>query len=265
MKKILLGSVAFVGMAVGAQAADMPVYEAAPEAFVQPASHSWTGLYIGAQAGYAFGDNDGNTLEFDTDLDGVFDDTVLTPGGLDAFGPGFTSDFENGFSGGLRIGYDHQFGNFLLGVVADASYVDVSDRVNGLSTTPADYTFDRELNFLVTGRVRGGWVFDRFMVYATGGIAYGDIDYTFSTDSPATLGAVFDGDEDAWGYTVGAGAEMMLTQRISLGVEYLYTDLDVDTQTARFTTGPFTPGTDIRPSDDEFDFHTLRATMAYRF
>ncbi|MDX6804674.1 outer membrane protein [Terrihabitans rhizophilus] len=264
MKRFLLTSMALLSVGTMAHAADMPAYEAAP-AMVDLPGHSWTGFYIGAQAGYALGSNDDNDLEFDTDLDGSFDDTVLTGGGADAFAPGFTSDFDDGFSGGLRIGYDHQVSNFVFGVVVDASFVDVADRVNGLSVTPADYTFERELNYLVTGRLRGGYAFDRFMVYATGGVAYGDIDYTFSTNSPAAFAGATEGDSDAWGYTVGAGAEMMLTQNISLGVEYLYTDLDVDTQTARFTSGAFAPGTDLRPSEDEFDFHTLRATMAYRF
>jgi outer membrane immunogenic protein len=251
----------------GAHAADMPAYQAA-EVVAPAVEASWTGFYIGAHAGYSFGENDGTELDFDRALDGAFDDTV--PGGPtgDAFAPGFTSDFDNGFNGGLKVGYDHQFGSFLLGVVADASYVDVRDTVNGLSITPADYTFERELNFLVTGRLRGGVVFDRFMVFATGGVAYGDIDYTFSTNSPAAFAGATGADEDAWGYTVGGGAEMMLTNKISLGIEYLYTDLDVDTQTARFTSGAFaTPagGTDLRPDEDEFDFHTVRATVAYRF
>ena len=86
---------------------------------------------------------------------------------------------------------------------------------------------------------------------------------------PANLASVTAGDEDAWGYTVGGGVETMLASNFSVGVEYLYTDLDVDTQTARFNTGPFAlvnpAGTDMRARDDDFDFHTVRATMSYRF
>lgn len=157
----------------------------------------------------------------------------------------------------------------MLGVVGDISYTDVSDEVTGNSVTPAFYTFERDLEWLATGRLRGGFAFNRFLVYATGGFAYGSIDYDFSTNSPAILVDVSEEDDDAFGYTVGGGVEAMLTPKISLGAEYLYTDLDVDTQTATFATAnggpPFGTGTDMRSEDEDFDFHTVRATLTYRF
>src|SRR3546814_12262384 len=33
------------------------------------------------------------------------------------------------------------------------------------------------------------------------------------------------GKSNAWGYSVGGGAEVMVTNKLSLGLEYLYTDL----------------------------------------
>jgi outer membrane immunogenic protein len=253
--------------ATAAEAADIPVYEPAPVVAPLPA-YSWTGFYAGVHGGYTFGENDDNILVFDTDLDGDFDDTVIA-GGVNAFGPGFESEFDDGFNIGGRIGYDHQFGTFLLGVVGDISYFDIGDEVTGNSTTPAFYTFERELEWLASGRLRAGLAFDRFLVYGTGGFAYGSIDHTFSTNSPANLASVGGADDDAWGYTVGGGAEMLVTSNISIGIEYLYTDLDVDTDTARFDSGPFAvvnpAGTDMRPDDDEFDFHTIRGVLTYRF
>lgn len=240
-----------------------------PPASLTPPAYSWTGLYVGAHGGYSFGENDDNILVFDTDLDGDFDDTVLTGGGANAFGPGFDSDFEDGFNVGGRLGYDYQFGGFLLGAVGEISYFDIGDEVTGNSTTPAFYTFDRQLDWLASGRLRGGFAFDRFLVYATGGVAYGSVDHSFSTNSPAILVSVSEADEDAWGYTIGGGVEALLTSNFSLGIEYLYTDLDADTQTARFATAgggaPFGTGTDMRPDDDQFDFHTIRGVVTYRF
>lgn len=270
MKHVLLTSTVLLALGSVANAADIPTFEPAPIVAPLPA-YSWTGFHVGIHAGYSFGENDDNELEFDTDLDEDFGDTVFTtaPPIIDAFSPGFDSDFDDGVNVGGRIGYDYQFGGFVLGVVGDISYTDISDEVTGNSTTPAFYTFERDLEWLATGRLRGGFAFDRFLVYATGGFAYGGIEYDFSTNSPANLADVSDEDDDAFGYTVGGGVEALVTSNISLGVEYLYTDLDVDTQTARFDSGPFAVvnpnGTDMRPEDDQFDFHTVRATLSYRF
>lgn len=264
MKKLLLASGAFVALSSAAYAADLPVYTAEP-AYVAPVAYSWTGFNVGAHAGYSFGDSGASRLVFDTDLDGSFDDTVLTGGGADAFAPGFSSDFDDGFHGGITVGYDQQFGNFVFGLALDLSYTDVSDSVTGFSVTPAFYTFEREIDFTANARLRGGYAFDRFLVYATGGLAYANVDHSFSTNSPSILEEVRGGDSDAWGYTIGAGFEALVTERISVGLEYLYTDLDVDSQTARFSGGAFGAGTDMRPNDDDFDFHTVRAKIAYRF
>ena len=219
--------------------------------------------------GYSFGENDDNILVFDNDGDG-FDDILA------AFAPGvnnpdvYQSDFDDGINVGGRLGYDWQFGTFVLGAVVDASYVDIDDFVNGISVTPADYTFERDLDFLATGRLRGGLAFDRFLIYATGGVAYGSIETDFVSNTGATIVDEDSGDEDAWGYTVGGGVEALLTPRISIGVEYLYTDLDADTAEVTLSGpgapgGPFRAGTDIRPDDDEFDFHTIRGVLTYRF
>lgn len=265
MKSVYLAAAAMAALTAGARAADLPVYEPAPVVAPVPA-YSWTGFYVGAHGGYAFGDDDDNILVFDTDLDGDFDDIVIDPvGGGDAFAPGFESDFDDGIDVGIRAGYDWQFGSFLLGGVVDLSYVNVEDSTTGFSVTPAFYTFERELEWLATARLRAGFAVDRFLVYGTGGIAYGRFDHSFSTNSPAVLESVGGADDDAWGYTIGAGAEMLVTQRISVGFEYLYTDLDADAETARFSGGAFGAGTDMRPSDDDFDLHSIRATVSYRF
>lgn len=270
MLRILLSSTVLLTTFAGARAADIPSFEPAPIAAPVP-SYAWTGFYAGVQGGYAFGENDDNSVLFDTDLDGGFGDTVLTAGLVDAFGPGFDSDFDDGFTGGGRLGYDWQFDRFVLGVVGDINYTDIGDTVTANSITPAFYTFDRELNFLASGRLRGGVTLDRFLVYATGGFAYGNFDYSFSTSSGSILSNVSKPDEDAWGYTVGGGVEALVTSNISVGLEYLYTDLDVDTQSVRFASppGPFSlvnpAGTDFRPEDDEFDFHTIRGVVTYRF
>ena len=66
----------------------------------------------------------------------------------------------------------------------------------------------------------------------------------------------------------------MLTNNISMGLEYLWSRYDDDkysvlvTQGTAPATNPFlldSGETSIRPSDTDFDIHSLRATVGFRF
>src|SRR5215218_2713919 len=64
MKKLLLSSVALFGLTATALAADLPrrtVVAPAPVPFVAVPVFTWTGFYVGVNAGAAFSDNRDNT------------------------------------------------------------------------------------------------------------------------------------------------------------------------------------------------------------
>ena len=132
------------------------------------AEETWTGPYIGGHLGYGFqpGDND-ETIRFDKNLDGQFNDTVLTSGAANAFSPGFCggaaatatptggcSNDGDGIDVGIRAGYDWQFGNWVVGGLGELSYTDIDDSVSAFSTTPARYTMTRELKWSASARGR---------------------------------------------------------------------------------------------------------------
>ncbi|WP_244486581.1 outer membrane beta-barrel protein, partial [Aureimonas sp. Leaf324] len=165
----------------------------------------------------------------------------------------------------------------MVGALVDINALDIAQRSSAFSNTPAFYTAERSLDYLATGRLRAGYlVTDMALLYATGGVAYGEIDYGFSTNSPAVTAAfpaVINSDEDDWGYSVGGGMEVKVTQNISFGAEYLYTNLGDGGSSTILNGGPFDgsgaaviPGqfTDFRSSGD-FDFHTITAKLSYRF
>lgn len=133
MKKFLLSGVALaVLVATPALAADMatrgPVYKAPAAAPL----FNWTGFYIGAHAGYGWGDT-------------TFTDT-------------------DGWFGGGQIGVNYQFApNWVWGVEADLSGADISGS-NGVDRFKTD--------MFGTARLRLGYTVDRFMVYGTGGLAW---------------------------------------------------------------------------------------------
>lgn len=84
------------------------------------------------------------------------------------------------------------------------------------------------------------------------------------------------GNSTATGFNLGGGIERKITRNISVGLEYLYTDLKDDEFRVRLSSGSATPatnpfilgnprGTDFARSDDRFRYHAARATIAYRF
>lgn len=263
-------------------------------AMATPASaQQWRGFYFGGHVGGAWQMDDASeSVTFDTNLDGNFDEMVRTAAGVDAFSPGFCggiaaaatpgggcSDDENGIDFGGRAGYDWQSGALVFGGVFELSRADVIDGVSAFSTTPAFYAFDRELNMVAGLRGRVGAGNDRWLAYGTGGVAWGWIDQAFTTSNGVnTFVAVNqDGDgasQQATGYQAGGGIEVRVASRVSLVAEYLFTSLDNrDESTVRAqgpapATNPFilvnAAGTDLRRTD-RFDWHAIRAGLNFRF
>ena len=179
LKRLLLASTAVAALGSTALAADLPSRRA-PAPFVAVPVFTWTGFYIGGNAGYAFSD----------------DNRVRTTGQVFAPNqlavdsgarPGNVQLNQDGFTAGGQIGYNLQFGNFVVGLEADAAYTDLQRTRTVTTFAPAvpggagplvrDNTFRQDLAFLGTVRGRIGYAFDRVLFYGTGGFAYGDVDY----------------------------------------------------------------------------------------
>ena len=104
-------------------------------------------------------------------------------------------------------------------------------------------------------------------------MAQGDVQHSFTTTNTANT-FVQRGDDTATGYQFGGGYERKLTPDVTLGLEYLYTNLDDDdfvvrSQGPAAANNPFllvnSSGTDLRRSEDELKFHSFRITASYRF
>ncbi|KPQ20777.1 MAG: Opacity protein [Rhodobacteraceae bacterium HLUCCA24] len=135
-----------------------------------PAGIDWTGFYGGAQLGY--GD-------------------VSTSGAADLDG--------DGAIGGVTLGYDYDFGNYVLGGAFDYDFADID--VNGATT----------LESVARVKVRGGpKIGTNGLLYAAAGGAQAEAE-GFDSDT---------------GWFLGAGYEQMVTDRFSVGVEALYHEFD---------------------------------------
>ena len=118
----------------------------------------------------------------------------------------------------------------------------------------------RELDYLATVRLKAGVGVDRFLVYGTGGVAFGNVETTI-VNTP--FGLTASDDDTRVGYAVGAGTDYAVTDNLILGLEYLYTDLG---STDAELVIPLANGSTLTTkSDDDFDFHTVWAKASFRF
>ncbi|KQT85958.1 outer membrane beta-barrel protein [Aurantimonas sp. Leaf443] len=256
---LLLASAAFVTPALAADVIyDTPVAPAAPmEIAPVTETNTWTGLYIGGQAGVAFG-QDSNDIRFDPENNGAFGETIFE-----------NDDTNAGFVGGGHIGYDYQFGNNLVvGAVADLNYID-AETSRSYSIDGNRFGVSEDLDYFGTVRGRLGYAMDSILVYGSGGLAYSGYNRDNSFPSVPTnslAGYTFkeDGDDVDVGYSVGGGIDVMATRNISFGVEYLYTNLGKNDYSVEATNGSNTIDL-TSTSKDDLDFHTIFAKASYRF
>ncbi|MCA0207581.1 MAG: outer membrane beta-barrel protein [Proteobacteria bacterium] len=250
-------------------------------------SQDFNGPYISiAGGGTLQGSDRGETLVFDTNRDGTYGDQVTTSGGANAFSPGFCNGAATGTANlgckndkdgpeyYARLGYDKRMGNFVIGAVLEGGRSHARDSVSGFSTTPASYTMSREADYQAGARLRAGYTpGGGALFYVTGGGAYARLDNKFTTSNTANSFSD-NGKTNGWGYAAGGGAELMVTNNISVGLEYLYTDLkdkDYVVNVGPGTAPPTNPfllnggGTDIQRSNPHFRTHSVRGSLSLRF
>ena len=212
----LLATVAALAMASSASAADLP-RKSVPQAYVQPLPiFTWTGFYAGINGGYVFETGKSTLTGFGTS------------GGVKTLGDGFTV--------GGTLGYNYQVGSVVFGLEADLAYLDLGKRV---TTTSGAFgaTLSQDASYLGTVRGRLGYAFDRFLVYGTGGLAFGD---QKASTSVTGLGSQWLGSKSdtRFGWTLGAGVEYALTNNWSVKAEYLYYDLGSTNYNSTLVAGP---------------------------
>lgn len=221
-----------------------------PPAYKAPALMpvlSWSGWYVGGNAGWIGSAND-NVTNTGTDTDHGGLGTAVANGLI----PGSVPVKLNGFIGGAQIGYNWQAGNVVFGLEGDfdgtSAKGDTSAVFPGSATTvPFTTTFNRQLDWLATFRGRLGFtIAPPFLVYGTGGLAVGETKIGNSFSCPAcappsfTQASTANVDSGASvGWTVGAGAEWMFAPNWSVKAEYLYVDLGKHSSTISYAYGPF--------------------------
>ncbi|MCJ2128191.1 outer membrane protein [Methylobacterium sp. E-045] len=272
---VVLGSLLAGSFAGAAQAADLPSTRYAPPVVTLPV-FTWTGFYAGVNAGAAFS---GSEQPRYTEGRGF---VGLNPGVLDGLQK---SREQTGFVGGGQIGYNYQVGGIVLGAEADFQYAGIERGRTGTGAltnlapghTDTDILTSRtRIETLGTVRGRIGFLpTERLMVYATGGLAYGDVSmrtaYTDTGTGPFFPGGInvipYAASRSSMqvGYVAGGGIEYAITDRLSAKIEGLYGDLGRSSVTARYTGNGSTEPTDIYTVRESNRFGLVRAGLNYRF
>jgi outer membrane immunogenic protein len=97
-------------------------------------------------------------------------------------------------------------------------------------------SFQTRLDWLATVRGRAGFTFGRALLFATGGVAFGEVENRITVGMPNPPAffppthmpyapAPWLKRDTEWGWVVGGGIEYAVTDNISLKGEYLYYDL----------------------------------------
>jgi outer membrane immunogenic protein len=235
-------------------AADMP--SKGPAIAPAPVAPSWNGFYIGGDLGgawmsgqdYAFADP-GNaafaTCQFCT---------------VPYTSPGLSGDRDLGVLVGFHVGYNWQFAPaWLLGVEGDFAWTGLKSNASGPlfsnaagGATPVVpvpgslLSFETEADWLASLRARLGWIFQpNWMVYATGGVAWGHFKSSANAICPTAsaggcfftqtlAGAPFSNSDTSTGFVVGGGVEWQMPAtafqfipgRWRARLEYLYYGFD---------------------------------------
>lgn len=225
----------------------------------------WSGIYMGIDAGAAWGDAKIR---------------LFTPGGVfPLFLPGDdTAIIDNGSAHfdaraatlGLHIGYNYQIGSIVLGVEADWGRLGLNGTTTGTAPTPfagnQTTTTSFSASTLLTMRARLGLAQGSSLLYLTGGAAYARarLGQTISFDAVPTADT-FTVSDGLWGWTVGGGGEFGLDDVWSFRLEYLYVDFRTLNRTS-MPTSPYGPPDSV-PFDHSLDLdaHLVRVGLSRRF
>ena len=210
------------------RAADRP-----PPAFTS----GWTGFYAGAQIGYVWGGNNGNV-------------SYATPNGLSG---GLPLDQDaQGVIGGVHIGYNYQFDQFVIGIEGTIDPTTLyRNVVLSAPDTVADptgalgigNTVNSSIQSTIQGgmRARAGIAVDRLLFYGTGGVAFGAFkSYSQMYGIDLNLAPFFANDirsTSRTGWTAGGGIEYAINNNWSVFGEYRYSDFGHITDVPTVATG----------------------------
>lgn len=174
---------------------------------------SWSGAYVGVHGGGGWSDvafSEIPTVPFVVE---TFRDDLKSSGGL----------------GGIQLGANKQFGNWVVGGELSVSGAGLSGKNHACLDDPflgIDAQCETRINWLVTGLARLGYAHDRWLVSGSAGWTVAGAEHEFALDAGVPVSTGYS--ETLDGFTYGVGFNYALTRTVTLGVEYLHADLQAE-------------------------------------
>lgn len=199
---------------------------------------SWTGCYVGANIGGGWADKD------------YTDPLALPPANI------LGSHTANGWVGGGQVGCDYQVGSWVFG----ARGMGQATNLKGTHLALLEDFLNTSIPWLATATARVGYtVRPNLLLYAQGGAAWVR-DHETKVDLVTGL---LEGTADVTrsGWTVGAGAEYLITTNWSVFAEYNY--MDFGTKRTIYTTPDIPPA--FFPLDIRQRVQTVLVGVNFRF
>lgn len=205
-----------------ALAADLPIAPPPP-----PPMFTWTGFYLGVNVGLA-----GDRF--------VYPFTIVAPV-IASAASGSASITSSGIIGGGQVGFNWQLANnIVLGLEADFDGAAIRGKVTanaagilgGVVPIAANFQAGSRIDYIGTVRARVGYAWDRFLVYGTGGFAYGSVNSSLSASAAiggAAAAFATSQNNGVTGWTAGGGFEYAITRNLTVKTEYLYVNLGTNT------------------------------------
>lgn len=189
-------------------------------------------------------------------------------------------EHKNGAAIGLNVGYNWVIpARFLIGVELGVSKTDMEFNLYGNKIQEeiplrgsVTVVKNADLNFLSSGNLLLGKVFGKqsdYLVYAKGGVVNGQTHYSDRNDysytpekNEATNNALaispYHKSTWNWGYNVGGGIRYAISPRLSVGLEYLYTQFKDLEQTTGSNSEPYEHEIITK---QHLKMHTVNATL----
>jgi opacity protein-like surface antigen len=216
---------------------------------------SWSGFYVGVNAGYGWGRDPFAQL-----------DVVNFPGP----NPVLSGVNSSGFIGGFQAGTNWQTGSMVSGLELDLSGSDISgsSSVAGVDSfgSPVSMMQTDKFDWLGSARARVGYlVLPDVLLYGTGGLAWTRLTQTTTTvNSDGTT--ISSSPSWRFGWAAGAGSEMRLWNTNWLArLEYLHYDFGDSGNTLGIISSGALSAIAISTTSHHLTADTVRAGFGYKF
>ncbi|WP_084801437.1 outer membrane protein [Bradyrhizobium sp. Ec3.3] len=187
-------------------------------------SSNWSGFYLGGNIGGAWGSQRTDVQAADWLYDPLFPPFIASAGS--------SKSSPSNFTGGAQAGWNWQSQGFVWGLEGDiralslASHSDTGYIKDPYFQADSRFLEMTKIEWLATLRGRAGIPLGGALLYGTAGLAFGAVKSTYNYnvlyygyDSHGAASTV------ATGWTAGAGVELPLSAKWTVGVQYLRFDL----------------------------------------